>query len=206
MSLAPFLLETVLISLSGVMAPGPISAVTVGKGSESPHAGAWVAIGHGIVEFPLIAAVSLGFGYLVEHAYVETAIALVGGAFLLVMGIGMLRGLRRAELGSSKTTRSPVLAGVLLSAGNPYFLIWWITVGAALIGRAGRFGGWGLLAFAGSHWMCDFVWSYLLSTLSFRGGRFFGARFQRAVFLASGVFLVFFGGKYIVDAAGALLA
>ena len=66
MSLAAFLLETVLISLSGVMMPGPITAVSIGKGSESPHAGAKIAVGHGIVEFPLIAAFFFGLGRLLD--------------------------------------------------------------------------------------------------------------------------------------------
>ena len=89
-TLLAFLVDTVLISLSGVMAPGPVTAVTVGKGSESPHAGALVAIGHGIVEFPLIALIFLGFGRLFNMLYVKTAIALVGGALLIYMGIGII--------------------------------------------------------------------------------------------------------------------
>ena len=56
-----FLLQAVLISLSGVMAPGPLSAAIVGQGRRSPHAGALVALGHGIVEFPLMAVILIGF-------------------------------------------------------------------------------------------------------------------------------------------------
>jgi len=206
MPLLTFLLEAVLISLSGVMAPGPITAVAVGKGSESPHAGALVAIGHGMVEFPLIVFIFWGFGHLIDLPYVRTAIALVGGLLLLIMGIGMFRGMRRAEISSNQYARVPVIAGVLLSAGNPYFLIWWITVGATLVSRSIQFGPWGLLAFALSHWLCDLAGCYFLSALSFKGGRFFGKRFQEIVFAVSGVFLVFFGGKYIADAVKVLFA
>ena len=56
-----FLVQAVLISLTGVMAPGPITAVTIAKGSESKHAGAWIAIGHGVVEFPLMVLIFYGF-------------------------------------------------------------------------------------------------------------------------------------------------
>jgi len=62
MSLFAFLFEAVLISLSGVMAPGPLATIAVGKGNESPHAGAFVAVGHGIVEFPLMFALLYGAG------------------------------------------------------------------------------------------------------------------------------------------------
>lgn len=41
--------EAAGISLSGVMAPGVITAATLAAGTRNPHAGALVAVGHGIV-------------------------------------------------------------------------------------------------------------------------------------------------------------
>ncbi len=64
------------------MAPGPLTTVTVGKGNESPHAGAFVAVGHGIVEFPVMLAVLYGAGRLLGISYVKAAIASAGGLFL----------------------------------------------------------------------------------------------------------------------------
>jgi threonine/homoserine/homoserine lactone efflux protein len=94
---------------------------------------------------------------------------------------------------------------VLLSIGNPYFLVWWATVGAALILRSVRFGPLGFLAFGLAHWTCDFVWDYLLSAISFKGGQIFGRRFEKGVLLACGGFLLFFGGRFIFDGASRLL-
>ena len=199
MPLLAFLFEAVLISLSGVLAPGPMTTIVVGKGNESPYAGALVAVGHGIVEFPLMFAVLYGAGHLFDLPYVRAAIATAGGLFLLMMSIDMFRSLNRKDIGPRKNTHSAVVAGILLSVGNPYFLVWWGTVGATLILRSDRFGLIGFLAFAILHWLSDFFWSYFLSALSYRGGEFFGKRFQKTVFLACGVFLVFFGLKFIVD-------
>lgn len=199
MTLFAFLAEATLISLSGVLAPGPITAVAVGKGSRSPHAGAWVAVGHGLVEFPVMVAVFFGVGYLMELSTVRAGIALAGGALLLAMGLGMLRGLKTVEVETSRDTRSPVLAGALLSLGNPYFLVWWATVGAALVIRSVGFGVVGFILFAVLHWLCDFIWSYFLSSLSFKGGAFFGKRFQQVVFAGCGAFLLFSGGKLLLD-------
>lgn len=204
MAFMAFLLEAVLISLSGVMAPGPITTVVVGKGSESPHAGALVAIGHGIVEMPLMIAVFYGVGYLLDLPYVKAVIALVGGAFLLMMGIGMLRGIKQEGIGGSGYGRSPVAAGVVLSIGNPYFVVWWGTAGAVLIMRSAEFGVMGFLVFAVAHWLCDFLWAYFLSALSFKGGQFFGRRFQQVVFAVCGVFLLLFSGKLVIDGVGGL--
>lgn len=200
-----FLAEAVLISLSGVMAPGPITTVVIGKGSESPHAGAWVALGHGIVEIPLMVAVFFGVGYLLDAPYVQASIALLGGLFLLWMGIGMLRGIKQESIRGRGYGSSPVVSGILLSIGNPYFLVWWATVGAALIMRSVRFGVMGFLAFALAHWLCDFAWDYFLSALSFKGGQFFGRRFQEVIFVACGVLLLFFGGKLILDGVRSLI-
>ncbi len=206
LSYPAFLLETLLISLSGVMAPGPITAVSVGKGSESPHAGALVAVGHGLIEIPLIALVAWGFGRLVSAPYAKMVIALLGGAILVLMGIDMLRKVRQAEIGERRGARSPLAAGALLSIANPYFLIWWMTAGAALVARSLQFGLVGVLTVALGHWSCDLGWSYMLSIVSFRGGRTFGRRFQETVFVLCGAFLLFFGGKYIWEAVQVILA
>ena len=205
MPLVAFLLEAVLISLSGVMAPGPMTAAAVGKGSGSPRAGAWLAIGHGIIEFPLMAGILYGLGGLLDRDGVKAGIALVGGLFLLAMGIGMLRGIKHAEARSVVTLRSPVVAGIALSVGNPYFFIWWATVGATLVTRSIGLGLLGFALFAVLHWACDLVWLQLLSFLSFKGGRFFGRAFQKGVFAVCGVLLLFFSGKFIFDGIRAVV-
>lgn len=199
MSIAAFLTSAVLISLSGVMAPGPITAVIIGKGNDSPHAGAKVAIGHGIVEFPLMVLIFYGFGHLMEYRYVKEIIGITGGIFLLLMGISMIRSIN-SEINMNKYGRSPVVAGIVLTIGNPYFIIWWATVGATLIMESAAFGLIWFVVFAVLHWLCDFIWNYILSILSFNGGRFFGKRFQKISFIVCGIFLLFFSGKFIYDA------
>ncbi len=192
-----FLIETVLVSLSGVLAPGPITSVSVGYGSENPKAGAWVAVGHGLVEFPVMIGVFLGMGVVMTVLWVRVLITLLGGVFLLYMGVDMLRGIRQTEIAGTVRSGSPLAAGALLSLGNPYFLIWWVTVGAGLIMRSTEFGLLGFVAFAVGHWLCDLGWDSFLSFLSFRGGQFFGQRFQQVVFALSGGFLLFYSGKLL---------
>jgi len=199
MSLSAFLIEATLISLSGVLSPGPITVTVVGRGSESPHAGALVAIGHGIVEIPLMVAVFFGVGQLLDLPFVQAGIALAGGVFLLMMGVGMIRSFRQGKVESIERGRAPVIAGIVLSLGSPYFLVWWATVGAALIVRSVEFGVWGFVLFGLLHWLCDFLWSYFLSALSFKGGQFFGQRFQQIVFLVCGGLLLFFGARLMFD-------
>jgi len=205
MAIITFLIEAVLVSLSGVLAPGPITSICVGYGSEHPRAGVWVAVGHGLVEFPVMIGVFFGVGAVMDLSWVRTAIALLGGIFLLYMGIGMLRNIRQEQVTGSLSSRSPLAAGALLSLGNPYFLIWWATVGAGLILRSREFGLLGFAAFAVGHWLCDLGWDTFLSFLSFRGGQFFGRKFQQVVFAFSGCFLLFYSGKLLLEGIRAVI-
>ena len=93
MTYGAFLIQAILISLSGVLAPGPLTVVVVGKGAKSPHAGTLVALGHGIVAFPLMVLILVGLGPLLRHSVTGAIIGLAGGLVLLWMGIGLLRSL-----------------------------------------------------------------------------------------------------------------
>jgi len=63
-SLGLFLLSAAAISLSGVMLPGPLTAVTIAKGYRNQNAGSLIALGHAIIEIPLMALVYFGFAQL----------------------------------------------------------------------------------------------------------------------------------------------
>jgi len=195
-----FLFQTIVISLFGVMAPGPITAVTIGTGMRSPYAGALVAVGHGIVEIPLMAIVFLGLGPVAGIPAVRAVVFALGGAVLIIMGADMLRAVRSPSRSRVMNSGAPLAAGMALSLGNAYFLVWWATVGASLITRAAEFGATGLILFAVVHWLCDFVWYSFLAVVSFTGKDILGVRFQRTVFAVCGVFLAVFGGMFIRDA------
>ncbi len=195
-----FLVQAVIISLTGVMAPGPITAATIGTGTKSPHAGMWVAVGHGMVEFPLMIVIYYGLGRYFRIDPVRAAIFTFGGLFLLLMGYDMLRSIRSTAEMNGKNDARPLTAGIMLSLGNVYFLLWWVTVGGALLTKAVGFGLVGVLVFAAVHWLCDLIWFYFLSAVSYRGGHAFGIIFQKVVFAVCGVFLLFFGSMFLIDA------
>lgn len=202
--LGSFLFKAVIISLSGVMAPGPITAVTVSKGTENPYSGTMIAIGHGIVEFPLMVLILIGFGRFLEVPWIKVLIGGFGGLFLLKMGIGLLQSMRNVQIGQSHQQYTALQAGIVLSIANPYFLVWWATIGAMLITGAYQFGIGGLIAFIIVHWGCDFIWYSFLSSVTFKGGQFFGQKLQQVLFAVCGIFLLFFSGKFIYDAMNIL--
>lgn len=199
-SLGVLLLSTVTISVSGVMMPGPVFAVTIARGRHSPWAGLFIALGHGLVEFPLMALVVLGLARVFEYRALQIAIGVVGGAMLVWMGYGMLRSRPEGEVAAADPRAGPVLAGLAATAANPYFFLWWATVGALLLSRALAFGLLGLVLVAITHWLCDLGWDTLVSFLTFRSRRLWTPIVQRVIFGLCGLMLVGFGLYFAVSA------
>lgn len=204
---AAFLLKALVISLSGVMAPGPVTAATVAAGTRQRHAGGLIALGHGAVELPLAVLILLGVGRVFRLEMVKIGIGLVGGGFLLLMGGQMLAGLGKGQTAAAPAGgRHPFWTGVILSGGNPYFLLWWATIGLALATQAAGFGLAGFALFALVHWLCDLAWLEALSWATFKGSALLGGRPQKVVLAVCAAALLVFGVMFIYAAAGKLLA
>lgn len=197
-----FLATAVTISLSGVMAPGPITAATLAAGTRTRHAGALIALGHLAVELPVILLLVAGTGDFFQSARTRVGIGLAGGVFLLVMGIQLLLSLSSNENAEEVVPRRhPFWSGVVLTAANPYFLVWWATVGLTLALQAMEFGLVVLGLFALVHWLCDLSWLEVLSLAGFKGTEAWGQRSQKIVSAVCGALLIGFGLKFVWGAA-----
>jgi len=200
MELVLFLFQVLGISLSGALQPGPVTAAAITMGSRNRFAGTLMAVGHGLIEFPLMVLLIFGVGRFLTLPAVSIGIGLAGGSFLILMGVGMFKDLRTSddpEMGI--TRRGPVVTGIVLSGGNPYFLIWWATVGLTLVTTARGFGVWAFVLFAIAHWLCDCVWLTILSWGSFKGASVLSPKRRRAVLLFCAVALLGFGLYFIGD-------
>ena len=111
------------VSISGVMMPGPVLAVTIANGYKRRNAGVLVSLGHGIVEFPLMFLIYFGFGSLFTSNIVETVLGLVGGSILIVMGLRMAK-IDAVKVSSYSNLRNSLISGLLTTISNPYFLLW----------------------------------------------------------------------------------
>jgi threonine/homoserine/homoserine lactone efflux protein len=206
MELIIFLAGAIVVSLSGVMAPGPITAVTISSGARNRHAGALVAIGHAIVEFPLMLLIMGGARKLFELETVRMVIGLAGGLFLIAIAIQIFHsGTKLDSTHELKSYKGPILTGVILSGGNPYFLVWWATIGLALATKARQFGVLAFGLFAVVHWLCDLVWLEALSWTSFKGSALLGKRAQRYILLICSIALLFIAAMFLYDASGSLI-
>jgi threonine/homoserine/homoserine lactone efflux protein len=197
-----FLGQVFIISCSGAMQPGPITASVITMGLRNRYAGTLLAIGHGIIEFPLMVLIILGIGKYFALPRVQTIIGLAGGVFLLLMAIQSLLNLRAGSDAQPKALHSrPILAGIVLSASNPYFLLWWATVGLALAVQAHQWGIWAFALFAVVHWSVDLIWLQVLSWASYKGSALFGPGSLKIVQIFFSIVLLAFGLVFIYKAA-----
>jgi len=186
------------------MAPGAVTAATIAHGTNNRWAGLLISVGHGMVEMPLILLLMLGLHFVFEMEPVKIAIGVCGGGFLLWMGYGMLRQIRRPDTHEHHNFKAgSIVTGALLSATNPYFLLWWAVVGLKLAMDAGKIGMFALVLFAIVHWLCDVVWLSVLSFVAFYTSKNAGVlsgHFQKVVLGCCGTALLAFGVKFIYDA------
>ena len=206
MTVLLFLLKAIGISLSGVMAPGAVTAAVFAQGTRNRWAGLLMSIGHSIVEIPLIFFIMLGLGVLFQADWFKIVVGGLGGGFLVWMGIGMLRDMGNDDTAPTKVVKSgPLATGVILSISNPYFLLWWATVGLNLTMEARGLGWIAFLLFALVHSLCDLVWLNALSLAAFHGTTVLGPRNQRIILQICGVALIAFGIHFAYRAVGLLV-
>ncbi len=187
-----------VIGLTGALAPGPTLVATI----NASIAGNWttglkISLGHLIVELFLVILILSG---LVSVALPYTsAIAGIGGIALIVFGGLTIADSRKGTLihSSAKSFTNPYMAGLITSAANPYFWIWWLSIGSAMV-IAGLQGGLVLVGvFMIGHWSADTVWYTLVSSGVSKGSTIFSDSTYRKIIALCGIFLILFGIYYL---------
>lgn len=196
-----FLSSVIFISLSGVMMPGPVLAVTIAKAQNEKYAGISISFGHGAIEIPLMILIYLGFSKYFASTAIKTGIGLIGGIMLIFMGIQLIKARIGANLTNNiKLPYNSFVAGLITTGANPYFFIWWATVGTTLILTASTFGLIGFLLFAIVHWSCDLVWNLFVSIATFKSKKLWSERTYKIVFGICSALLIGFGFWFILNA------
>lgn len=195
----PILASVVVISLSGVMVPGPMFAVTVAKSYRTPWAGAQISLGHVVIELPLILLIYFGFAGFFQNSVVQLVLSLLGGGMIIWLGISMFRARAEVVQRGKELPYNAFVAGIITSGLNPYFLLWWATIGLLLVMKFRDFGTTGLIALIITHWLCDFTWLSVVSLLIYRTQRLWGKKVQQGIFIVCSLLLIGFGGWFLVS-------
>ncbi|MCX8189191.1 MAG: LysE family translocator [Nitrososphaeria archaeon] len=195
------LLKIIGVSASGALAPGPLTASSVAVGAkESWKGGLNIALGHTIIEFPLVLAIAFGLGSFFQISFVKLTLGFVGGVFLLFFGYLTLKdALKVKEFSSSNVTpkyNSSIFVGIALTAFNPYFIAWWISVGSALLLESvSVITLSAIILFYLAHVWLDYFWLILMSKV----GSFskINLKVYKIILILLAVMIIYFGTELI---------
>ena len=199
-----------VVTLSGAVMPGPLLTATIGESMKRGfRAGPLLVLGHAILEMLLLIALAAGLGAWLQRKDVMGALGLIGGGVLVAMGIQMAVTSRSAVQAAgdiralpAASPRGPVAMGIVMSLSNPYWTLWWATVGLTLVSRALRLGVAGLGTFYMGHILSDLAWYSLVSGAVAGGRRFCPAPVHRAIIVGCGAALVGLGGYFFYKGYG----
>ncbi|MBU2644122.1 LysE family translocator [bacterium] len=188
------LITSFIIALSGALMPGPFLTATISESARKGFsAGPLMIIGHGILELLLVVALMLGLAPFLKNDTVFGAIAVSGAFILLWMAFGMFRSLPTLQM-VTKTEDARrgglIMTGILMSVANPYWAIWWATIGLGYIVHSQGFGFIGVLLFFVGHILADLVWYSAVSFSISRGKSFLSIPLYRSVIGVCACFLV----------------
>jgi threonine/homoserine/homoserine lactone efflux protein len=195
-----------IIALSGALMPGPLLAVTIRHTSRQGFAAApLLVLGHAFLEAALMCLLLFGLTEWIRGEAAVIAIALVGCAMLLRMAAGMAKEVRTirfaADAGTGVAAEGspppdgwlrPVIDGIVTSASNPYWSLWWATIGLGYLLLSRSQGAVGILAFFSGHILADAAWYLFVGTAVSAGRGWFTDRMYRYVVGACAAFLAFF--------------
>jgi threonine/homoserine/homoserine lactone efflux protein len=140
-------------------------------------------------------------------------IGVVGGAVLLWMGWGIVR-TARVPPAYAPTSGNPLPAttpprlirtGLVITVSNPYWLLWWATVGAAYYVAFSRFGIVALVVmFLAGHLALDLAWTTFLALAVGAGRGRVPVRALQVVLGVCGVFVMAMSAYFIYSGIGFL--
>ena len=198
-----FAILVIIISASGVMSPGPLFAANITYGlREGVKAGIKIAIGHSIVELPLVILLAIGVFSLEIFPEFRTIISIFGAITLFgFAGIQITTVLKKKKNILNKPKQGPIVTGILLSALNPFFIVWWLTIGFKLISDAmliWAFAGI-LIVFVLHIWM-DFAWLGITAFLASKSKGIISNTNYKVIILGLSATLIYFGIVFLIDA------
>jgi threonine/homoserine/homoserine lactone efflux protein len=196
-----------LIGFSGALVPGPLFAVTVSESMRlRRNVGFHIVLGHIAAEVILVTVIVLGLSYLFNKAEVKIVLGIIGGGFLLFTAYGLLvypikHMNQQVQIDPKQNSRNLPTLGFLTSFSNPYFTIWWASVGSLLVTESLTIAGYiGLAIFLISHWCSDLSWYILVSFLSCKSSLRFGSKPVKIAMYICGVLVASLAVYYVIDA------
>ena len=185
------------IALSGALMPGPLLTCVISESTKSGFkAGPLIILGHALLEVLMIALIIFGLAPVLSDRLATTWIFLLGAGILIYFGAGMLLSLRGLRLDfNTRPQKSMNLAllGITMSISNPYWSIWWLTIGLGLVLGAKKEGLTAVTVFFLGHILADLGWYSIVSLAISKGRKFISERAYKITLAVCGLALIGFG-------------
>jgi threonine/homoserine/homoserine lactone efflux protein len=208
MDLFSFVVTVIILTASGALAPGPLFFATITHGTKhGAKSGLIFSIAHTVVEFLLIMLLALGLLTVASEPIVKMVIGLIGGIVLIAFGTIQIRNSiisNPEDLKKPKASyRHLFILGLAFTGLNPYFILWWLTVGAQLIIIALEFAAlFGVLFMFVCHVWMDYVWLTGTAYFAKKGTNIMGLKWYKPLLIVFGVILIYFGITFIISTTG----
>jgi len=208
MEIFSFVATIIIITASGALAPGPLFFATVSHGSRhGAKSGLIFSISHTIVEFSLIMLFALGLLTIASEPIVKIVIGVIGGIVLILFGAVQIY---KTIIFNPEELKKPTSSyqrlffiGLVFTGLNPYFILWWLTVGAKLIIIALEFAALlGVIFMFICHVWMDYVWLTGVAYFAKKGTNVIGLKWYKPLMIIFGAILIYFGVSFILGAAG----
>lgn len=197
-------LSALAVGFSGAVMPGPLLTYTIRQALNTGlRSGLIITAGHAILDLILIIFIFLGFQAVLQADAFQIIIGITGGLLLIYMGWGMVRDAWKGKLAiqadqNESRSRSMFVSGIVISAANPYFLLWWAVIGLGFVMQSfNTFGTFGIAIYYLGHISADFIWYSFISVVVGKTRSFIKDRPYRIVIAALGCLLIIFGLNFM---------
>ncbi len=201
-----FVTTVIIVTASGALTPGPLFFATVAHGAKlGAKGGLAFSIGHTLVEFPLVLILSFGLLTVADQPVIKLITGVAGGLALLTFGAFLIWDTLVKKVNQITlrgiASRSPILIGLLFTGLNPYFIVWWLTVGGELIRRGLMFASLaGVVIMFLSHIWMDYAWLTIIAYLAKKGTSILGNKGYKALMILFGAAFAYFGINFVISA------
>src|SRR4030042_2634542 len=205
---------SMIVGFSGALVPGPMLTLVI---SSVARKGFWtsffIVVGHSLLELVVVISFFLGILKYLSSPLITKIIGILGGTLLLYIGVDIIisvfkkkytidfKSMLKQRTITGKSTGTVILKGILISLMNPYWYIWWISIGAAFLIKSVEFNTLGVSSFYVGHISADFIWYLFIGFLVNTGRRFFNQKIYNGILIACSIFLFYLGIRFIVEAA-----
>lgn len=205
-------LSALTVGFSGAMMPGPLLTYTINQSLiYGPRSGVLITLGHALLELVLMILIFFGLDIVLKSIAAQIIIGILGGLLLIYTGIDMIlnsiKNKTSIQMGQNKgASKNMLLSGIVISATNPYFLLWWAVIGLGFVIKSyDSLGYFGVGVYYAGHVLADFIWYGAISFIVGSTRKFIKEKPYRILIFILGCLIIFFGGSFLLNAIKSLI-